>query len=257
MAIFSITNISKNFGGLQALNNVTFEVENGITALIGPNGAGKSVLLNIITLLEKKTSGSIVFEDQRIDDLHPYELISKGVARTFQVSRLFKALTVLENLEVGMHSKIQTNLYQSLFRTRSSLAEGRKNREFALQVLDSVNLTDYAYKQAGELPGGLQRIVELARALVSKPKILFLDEPAAGLNPQETRLLKNMLNSIRDQKVAILLVEHDMQLVMGIAEKVIVLNYGEKIAEGSPDAISTDPVVIEAYLGRRYAHAKS
>ena len=255
--IFSINNISKNFGGLQALNSVTFEVEKGITALIGPNGAGKSVLLNIITLLEKKTGGSIVFEDQRIDNLHPYELISRGVARTFQVCRLFRALTVLENLVVGMHSKIQTNIYQSLLRTRSARAEERENREFALQILDSVNLADYADKLAGELPGGLQRLLELARALVSKPKILFLDEPAAGLNPQETRLLKDMLNSIRDQEVAILLVEHDMQLVMGIAEKVIVLNYGVKIAEGSPDVICADPVVIEAYLGRRYVHAKS
>lgn len=256
MTLLSVDALSKTFGGLQALHTVSLTVEKGeITAVIGPNGAGKSTMFNIITGIDKPSGGSIRFDGQRIDHMAPYEITGKGIARTFQIVRLFKGLSVLENVMIGRHVRTKAGVAHIFGQLPSARSEERATREHALDLLRVVNLEKQASKIAGTLPHGQQRLVEMARALASEPVLLLLDEPCGGLNSHEVVMLVKLLRSIQNMGITIFLIEHDMRLVMNISDKVIVLNYGEKIAEGSPEIISRDPVVVKAYLGKESVHA--
>jgi branched-chain amino acid transport system ATP-binding protein len=231
-------------------------VETGsLTALIGPNGAGKTTLLNIVSGLERADAGQIFDDGTRITGLPPHEIAQKGIARTFQILKGFQQLTVLENVMIGRHVRTKAGFIHCLFSLPSSRSEDRHASDFAIEVLKFLNLEAHADKRLAELPHGLQRMVELSRALASEPRILLTDEPSSGLNPSEVDRLHQALKSIQAQGVTIFLVEHNMRLVMGIAEKVIVLNFGEKIAEGTPEEIGKDPAVVAAYLGRGFGTA--
>ncbi len=256
MILLSIEELSKTFGGLQALNNVSLSVEKGkITAVIGPNGAGKSTMFNIISGIDKSSGGRICFGGQRIDNMPSYEITRKGIARTFQIVRLFKGVSVLENVMIGRHVRTKAGVAHIFGQLPSARFEELATREYALNLLRLVNLEEQADRLAGTLPHGQQRLVELARALASEPVLLLLDEPCGGLNSHEVVMLVRVLKSIQNTGITIFLIEHDMRLVMNISDKVIVLNYGEKIAEGPPEIISRDPAVVKAYLGKESIHA--
>ncbi|HKB27240.1 MAG TPA: ABC transporter ATP-binding protein [Methylomirabilota bacterium] len=249
--MLSVEDLSISFGGLAALRGVSVEVaEREIFALIGPNGAGKSTVFNIVTGLERPMAGRVTLRGEDLLALAPHAIARRGVARTFQNTEVFRALSVLDNVLVGRHTHLRGGALRGALRAASVRREEAAARETARALLDRLGLTDVAGVPAGSLPLGLQKRLELARALASEPRLLLLDEPAGGLNPTETRTLMDLIVRLRDERgLTVLVVEHDMELVMGISDRIAVLDEGRKIAEGEPRAIATDPAVIEAYLG--------
>jgi branched-chain amino acid transport system ATP-binding protein len=246
-----IQNLVMRFGGVVAVNDVSLTIQPGkIHGLIGPNGSGKTTIFNVVSGYYKPTSGKVIFDGKVISGLPAHQITALGFARTFQNLRLFKTMTVLDNVLVAMGHHVQTKLWQAILDPISSNREDRVLIEKAMDLLNLFGIADFARERATSLPYGHQRRVEMARALATDPKIVLFDEPAAGLNEVETERLSETLLKIRDSSITIFLVEHDMRLVMGICDVVSVLDYGKKIAEGNTQAIRTDPVVIEAYLGK-------
>ncbi|MGE5264653.1 MAG: ABC transporter ATP-binding protein [Acidobacteriota bacterium] len=246
-----IEHLSMQFGGLVAVKDVSLSVKPGeIHGLIGPNGSGKTTIFNVVSGYYKPTSGRVMFEGTLISGLPAHRITARGFARTFQNLRLFKSMTVLDNVLVAMGHHAKAALWQEFLDPVAVQREEKALTDKAMALLRLFDITDYAHERATSLPYGHQRRVEMARALATDPKIVLLDEPAAGLNETETDALRDTLLKIRDSGVTIFLVEHDMKLVMGICGLVSVLDYGKKIAEGPCDAITKDPVVIEAYLGK-------
>ncbi|MDR1509385.1 MAG: ABC transporter ATP-binding protein [Synergistaceae bacterium] len=250
-----VTEISMIFGGVVALNKVSFSVGAGsIFGLIGPNGAGKTTMFNIIAGVFKPTSGSVLFDGRRLDTESNYLRVKRGISRTFQNIRLFQNMTVLENIVVGMHTKLKSTLLEALMSTPRWKAEEKKAREEAAEFLKTFGLGGRMNDLARSLPYGEQRILEMARALVTGAPVILLDEPAAGLNQVESARLIDLIRMIREKMGrTVLLVEHDMSVVMDVCEYIVVLDHGVKIAEGLPSEIRKNKMVIEAYLGRQYA----
>ncbi len=244
-------NVSEVFGGLKAVSDFNLRLNRGeLVGLIGPNGAGKTTVFNMLTGVYQPTSGNISFEGRSIVGLKPYQVTQRGIARTFQNIRLFSELTVLENVKIAFHYHVKYGLIESVLRIGRYFREEEAIEEESRKLLKIFHLEDKANEVAKNLPYGAQRRLEIARALAAKPKLLLLDEPAAGMNPQETKELMDMIRWIRHEfGLTILLIEHDMSLVMGICERIYVLEYGEVIAQGTPDEIKQNPEVIRAYLG--------
>ncbi len=249
--LLSLERVSKQFGGLLALNRVSFAVPGGvIKALIGPNGAGKTTAFNVICGLYPPTDGAIHYDGRRIDGCPPHHLARLGLARTFQTVRLFPSLSVLENAMVGCHARTVGGLLRCLFPAGRVRRDEAAAREAARQALDLVGLAEKGDLPAGELPFGLQRLLEIARALATRPRLLLLDEPAAGLGTEERARLCEVLSALRRRGLTILLVEHDVGMVMGLADEIVVLDYGSVLAEGEPGVVRVHPEVVRAYLGR-------
>jgi len=251
MSLLEIKNLTKNFKGLVALDNVSIHVEEGeIVSIIGPNGAGKTTLFNLLTGVYPVTQGEIVFRGQRIENKSPQKIVQTGIARTFQNIRLFKEMRVIENVLVGDSNNINYSFIDLVFKTKRYRNAERESTQKAMDILESIGLAQYASYYAQNLPYGLQRRLEIARAIATGTSFLILDEPAAGMNPQETEDLMNFIKDLKGKGYTILLIEHDMNVVMNISDRIYVLDYGKLIATGLPHEIATHPKVIEAYLGQ-------
>ncbi len=249
-ALLELRGLRKDFGGLEAVKDVSFTVREGqIKALIGPNGAGKTTIFNLLTGVLPAQAGRAEFAGTSLLGLAPHRIAALGVGRTFQTTLLFDDMTVLENVMVGHHLRGRMGLLGSALRGSGVRAEERVTREAAMEALARVAVAEVAARPAGELPIGQRRLVEVARALAAQPRLLLMDEPAAGLNMRETEQMGELIRQIRDAGVTVLLVEHDMSLVMGISEEILVLDRGERLAEGPPEAIQKDERVLAAYLG--------
>lgn len=251
MSLLETKGMSMRFGGLLAVDNFDIKLEkNELVGLIGPNGAGKTTIFNMLTGVYKPSQGSIYINYKNVTNKSSYYIVRQGIARTFQNIRLFNELSVVENIKIAYHNEINYNILDSVFRSKKYFSEEKRASEEALEFLKIFNMEDYADTLAKNLPYGKQRKLEIARALATKPKILMLDEPAAGMNPQETEELMETIDLIKNQfEISILLIEHDMNLVMGICERIIVVDYGKIIAKGTPEEIKNNSSVIKVYLG--------
>lgn len=249
--LLKVNDISMVFGGLRAVSNFTMHIDKGeLIGLIGPNGAGKTTAFNMITGVYTPTEGDIYFDGEKSSGKQSYQVTQMGMARTFQNIRLFSELSVIDNVKIAYNMHVKYNMLDAVLRTGKYIKEEEEITEKAMALLKIFHLEGDANEEARNLPYGKQRRLEIARAMATQPKLLLLDEPAAGMNPQETHELMEMIRWIRDEfKLSILLIEHDMGLVMGVCERIYVLEYGMKIAEGTPDEIKTNKRVIEAYLG--------
>ena len=251
MALLEVNNLGISFGGLRAVDSVNLTIEEGqLYGLIGPNGAGKTTIFNLLTGVYKPTDGSILLDGKKISGLSTINICKSGIARTFQNIRLFNDLSVIDNVKVGLHNHNKYSLFASVFRLPSYFKHEKNMNEVALEILEVMGLDEYASVTAANLPYGKQRKLEIARALATKPKLLLLDEPAAGMNPNETIELMDTIRFVREKfKVTILLIEHDMKLVSGICEELTVLNFGQVLAKGETAQVLNDSAVIKAYLG--------
>jgi branched-chain amino acid transport system ATP-binding protein len=256
--LLNVQNLAKSFGGIAAVRDVSVSIQEGsISSIIGPNGAGKTTLFNLLTGIYKPDKGVINFDGRSLIGLRPDQVNKAGVARTFQTIRLFGAMTVLENVMVGTHSRLNLSLPQTLLRTRPFREQERYVRERASELLRFVGLGGRGDEVSRNLPYGDQRRIEIARALASSPKLILLDEPTAGMNPNESDAATALFRRVRDELgITVVMIEHDMRVVMEISEYITVLDYGQKIAEGSPAEIRSNTRVIEAYLGRRAVETK-
>jgi branched-chain amino acid transport system ATP-binding protein len=255
-SVLAVKKLSKDFGGLRALDQVDLDVGEGeIVALIGPNGAGKTTFFNCVTGLYRPTEGVVEIappkgKGERLKNLKPNQVTEKGLARTFQNIRLFSNMTVLENVMIGRHCRMSAGIAGAVLRNRSTVQEEKKVVDDSYRILKKIGLEGYVNEFASNLPYGAQRRLEIARALATEPFVLLLDEPAAGMNPQETKELDDLIVRLRDEEsLSILLIEHDMKLVMSLSERIFVMDYGQKIAQGTPEEIKSNPDVIKAYLG--------
>ncbi len=248
--ILSLENIRKVFGGVVAVDGLTVSVEKGsVTSVIGPNGAGKTTVFNLITGFLPPSAGRITYSGRVLNRLKPHHIASLGIARTFQGVRLFPQMSVLENVMVGRHLRSKTGIFSSSCLPPVLRQEENRIRQEAIDWLDFVGLKEYAEAVAGNLPFGNQRMLEIARALAIEPHLILLDEPAAGLNSRETIVMGELIEKIRQEQITVILVEHDMELVMDISDRVLVINFGRLIGDGTPETVQDDPDVIAAYLG--------
>ena len=250
MPLLRVTSLSKSFGGVRAVRGVSFDVEQGqIKALIGPNGAGKTTLFNLVSGFVTPDAGEVRFDDRPIQGLPPFRAAALGLSRTFQNIKLFPHMTALENVMTGCHTLTRTGFFPAMLGLPVSKKEDRDSEARAMTILERLSLASYARRHVEGLPFGIQKLLEIARALAMEPELLLLDEPAAGLNMRETAEIASLIRKIRDAGITVVLIEHDMSLVMNISDRVLVLNSGQRIAEGTPHEVQRNPEVIKVYLG--------